>query len=72
MQEESDTYRTAVAHAVRLLGSPAELARRLQVAPGEVERWLAGESKPSMGTFLKLIDLLLDEGGKPRRHPEKG
>ena len=71
VQDESDTYRTAVTHAVRLVGGPSEVARRLQVPLGEVERWLAGDGKPSMGTFLKVIDLLLEEGGKPRRHPKK-
>ena len=70
MQDESDTYRTALVHAVRLVGGPAELARRLQVPLGELERWLAGDDKPSMGTFLKVIDILLEECGKPRRHPE--
>ena len=35
----------------------------------ELTRWLAGDGKPSIGTFLKVIDVLLEEGRKPRVHP---
>ena len=66
VQRESDTYQLAVVRAVRLLGGTGELAQRLQVPQSEVERWVAGAGRPSMGTFLKVMDLLLEEGGKPR------
>ena len=66
MQDESDTYRTAVANAVRVVGGAEELAQRLGVTQSEVERWVRGDSKPSMGTFLKVIDILLEEDRKPR------
>jgi DNA-binding phage protein len=66
VQRESDTYQLAMVRAVRLLGGTAELAQRLEVPQSEVERWVAGEGRPSMGTFLKVMDILLEEGGKPR------
>ena len=68
---ERDTYRVALQHAVKLVGGAPELARRLQVPQAELERWLAGEGKPSMGTFLKVIDILLEEGRKPQLDPKK-
>jgi hypothetical protein len=32
---------------------------------GELTRWLAGDGKPSIGTFLKVIDVLIEESRSP-------
>lgn len=72
MQE--DTYRATVLRAAQLVGGPVELARRLQVPMADLTRWLAGEDRPSMGTFLKVIDIVLEETVVPRfnaRNPEE-
>ncbi len=31
----------------------------------ELTRWLAGADTPSIGTFLKVIDILIEEGRNP-------
>jgi hypothetical protein len=56
-----NTYRIAIARAAGLLGGASPLALRLQVPIPELKRWLAGDGVPSIGTFLKVIDLLLDD-----------
>lgn len=67
MPDSEDTYRAALVRAAELLGSTTALARRLQVPMPELTRWLAGDGAPSMGTFLKVIDILLEDsrGLKP-------
>jgi hypothetical protein len=72
MPNPQDTYRAALVRAAELLGGAAPLARRLQVPMPELRRWLAGDEVPSMGTFLKVIDMLLEdsrglEAAPPRR-----
>jgi hypothetical protein len=32
----------------------------------DLNRWMAGHDRPSMGTFLKVVDLLIEESRKPR------
>jgi len=61
-----DIYRVTVETAATLVGGAASLAHRLQVPIAEVERWLAGRDRPSTGTFLKIVDLVIEESGKPR------
>jgi DNA-directed RNA polymerase specialized sigma24 family protein len=60
-----DTYRATIMTAASLVG-PARLARRLQVPMADLNRWMAGHDRPSMGTFLKVVDLLIEESNKPR------
>jgi hypothetical protein len=60
-----DTYRAALMRAAELLGGARPLSDRLQVPLPELTRWLAGDGKPSIGIFLKVIDVLIEEGGKP-------
>lgn len=71
MEREIDTYQLAVTRAARLVGGAKELALRLQVQQSEVERWITGEAKPASGAFLKVIDILLEEGRRPQRDPPK-
>jgi hypothetical protein len=35
----------------------------------DLTRWLAGYEKPSIGTFLKVVDIIIEEGRKPRLSP---
>ncbi len=62
MSREEDTYRAALVRAAEILGGARPLARRLQVPMPELTRWLAGADTPSIGTFLKVIDILIEEG----------
>jgi len=55
-----DTYRAALVRAAELLGGARPLCDRLQVPMPELTRWLAGHGKPSFGTFLKVIDVLIE------------
>ena len=32
----------------------------------ELTRWLSGDDKPSIGTFLKVIDILLEATNPPK------
>jgi len=64
-----DTYRAALVRAAQLLGGARHLSDRLQVPLPELTRWLAGDGKPSIGTFLKVIDVLIEEGRTPLLHP---
>lgn len=34
----------------------------------ELTHRLAGDGKPSMGTFLRVIDILIEESRKPQMH----
>jgi DNA-binding phage protein len=61
MADADDTYRAALVRAAEALGGAAPLARRLQVPLEDLKRWLAGEAKPSLGTFLRVIDILLSD-----------
>ena len=67
--DPEDTYRQALVRAAELIGGARPLSDRLQVPMPELTRWLAGDGKPSIGIFLKVIDVLLEEARKPRVHP---
>lgn len=54
-------YSRALMKAAQLLGGHAELARTLQVPMVDIERWIAGEAKPPRETFLRVVDIILDE-----------
>jgi anti-sigma factor ChrR (cupin superfamily) len=65
--EPEDTYRVTLVRAAEVVGGAMPLAHRLQVPMAELTRWLAGFDRPSIGTFLKAVDLLIEESGNPRR-----
>ena len=67
--EQVDTYRAALVHAAQLLGSARALCDRLQVPMSTLTHWLAGNGHPSIGTFLKVIDIIIEESAKPRFGP---
>ena len=68
MQQE-DTYRAALVHAAQLLGSAKAVSDRLRVPMSTLTHWLAGNGHPSMGTFLKVIDIIIEESDRPRCGP---
>lgn len=58
------TYRAALARAAGLLGSARALSLRLRVPMADLTRWLAGEGKPPTDVFLRVVDILVEEGNK--------
>lgn len=56
-------YSRALMKAADLLGGRAELARALQVPLADIDHWIAGDSKPPRETFLRVVDIILDETG---------
>jgi hypothetical protein len=58
------TYRAALVRAAALLGGAVPLCHRLRVPMADLTRWLAGNGKPPMGIFLRVIDILLEESRK--------
>jgi hypothetical protein len=65
--DPEDTYRAALVRAAVLLGGARALCDRLHVPMSDLTHWLAGDGKPSIGVFLKVIDIIIDEDTKPRR-----
>ena len=70
--DSEDTYRVALAQAAENLGGPAPLAQRLQVSTAQLTRWLDGLDQPSIGTFLKVVDILAETSKQPRLTPRPG
>ena len=66
LAKPEDTYRATLASAVEVVGGVAQLARRMHVPVADLKQWLAGADRPSIGTFLKVVDLLIEERGKSR------
>ena len=64
--DSEDTYRAALVRAAEFLGGARPLSDRLKVPMSTLTRWLAGDGQPSIGTFLKVIDIIIEEGSKPR------
>ena len=63
--KSGDTYRATVIRAVKVLGGIEPVSKRLQNSTADLIRWLTGADTPSMGTFLKVIDILLEENRNP-------
>jgi hypothetical protein len=58
-------YARTMQKAAELCGGPKKLARHLRVPLGELEKWIAGSEAPPTATFLKAVDLVLDETAAP-------
>jgi hypothetical protein len=67
---EDDTYRVALVKAAVLLGGARALSDRLRVPMPELTHWLAGDGKPPMGVFLRVVDILIEERDKPQFLPD--
>ena len=61
----STVYSRTLQKAAELIGSRQKLARHLRVPMGELEKWLAASAVPPMGTFLKAVDLVIEETAPP-------
>ena len=65
----SSVYSRTLQKAAELIGSRQKLARHLRVPLAELEKWIAGASVPPTGTFLRAVDLVIEEtapsGGEP-------
>ena len=60
----SSVYSRAVRKAAELLGGRENLARILNVALADVNKWIGGE-KPPREVFLHVVDLIIDETTPP-------
>jgi hypothetical protein len=61
----SSVYSRTFEKAAQLAGGHQKLARHLRVPLGELESWIAGRTAPPTATFLKAVDLVLDETAAP-------
>lgn len=61
----TSVYSRTLQKAAELAGGHKKLARYLRVPLGELEKWIAGQGAPPLATFLKAVDLVLDETASP-------
>ena len=59
--DSNHVYRRTMQKAAQLLGGSKALARRLRVPLGDLEKWIAGKDVPPMPTFLRAVDIVLEE-----------
>jgi hypothetical protein len=57
----SSVYSRTMQKAAELAGGHKTLARHLRVPIAELQKWIAGKDTPPTATFLKAVDLVLDE-----------
>lgn len=69
---DASVYRRTLQKAAELAGGQKKLARYLSVPRGELEKWLAGTGTPPIATFLKAVDLVLDESSSSSGTSEPG
>jgi len=65
----SSVYARAVRKAAEVLGGREKLARLLQVPVAEIEKWLADEKKPPRELFLRVVDVIVDDGAAANGEP---
>ena len=58
----ASVYARAVRRAAELVGGRDNLASALQVPRAEIDKWLAEEKKPPRDMFLRVVDLIIDDG----------
>jgi hypothetical protein len=58
-------YSRTMQKAAELAGGHKKLARHLRVPIAELQKWIAGAGTPPTATFLKAVDLVLDETPSP-------
>jgi hypothetical protein len=51
--------------AAELIGSREKLCRHLRVPSADLDLWIAGKAEPPTATFLKAVDLVIDEISPP-------
>jgi len=67
----ASVYSRALQKAAQLVGGREKLAKVLQVPRAEIDRWIADEAKPPREVFLRIVDLILDEGAPATDTDEK-
>jgi hypothetical protein len=68
----SSVYSRTMQKAAQLAGGEKKLARYLRVPISELQKWMAGQDTPPIPTFLKAIDLVLEETPSPSAGSEPG
>jgi hypothetical protein len=58
-------YAACVWRAAALKGGFDQLGAALGVKPGRLQKWAEGVGAPPDAMFLKIVDLLLDDGVDP-------
>ena len=58
---EVEVYARTLARAAVISGGTRALAKRLNVAPEQVEEWIAGIHEAPPAVFLLAVDLLMDD-----------
>lgn len=58
----ASVYSRAIQKAADLLGGRDRLAKVLLVPLAELEKWIADKAKPPREVFLRVVDIVLDEG----------
>ena len=61
----ASVYVRALQKAVEVTGGRRALAERLGLKTVEIERWLDGKAQVPHETFLRIIDLLIEELASP-------
>ena len=61
-QVTASVYSRAIRKAAELLGGRERLAKVLVVPVPELDRWIADEARPPRDIFLRVVDIVLDEG----------
>lgn len=56
-------YSRAIRKAAELLGGRDRLAKVLLVPVAEIEEWIADKARPPREVFLRVVDIVLEEGG---------
>ena len=57
----SKVYSRTFQKAAELAGGSRNLANQLRVPLADLEKWITGLATPPLPTFLKAIDLVLDD-----------
>jgi hypothetical protein len=58
----ASVYSRAIQKAAELLGGRERLAKVLFVPVAEIEKWIADKARPPREVFLRVVDIVLDEG----------
>ena len=59
----ASVYSRAIQKAADLLGGRYRLAKLLLVPVSEIDKWIADKARPPREVFLRVVDIVLDEGG---------
>jgi len=66
---EVEVYARTLARAAVISGGTRALAKRLNVAPEQLDAWIAGIDEAPSAVFLLSVDLLMDDMLAALREP---